>query len=92
MLEQGLEGEAKELSERYGWQCEALKGIGYREWQAYFVGLQSYPETREKIIKATNDLAKRQATWFKRNKSIQWLKTPVNVTSVVDLVTTSLNK
>jgi tRNA dimethylallyltransferase len=92
MFEQGLEDEVRQLSEHYGWDCEALKGIGYREWQTYFDGQQSIEETRQQIVKATHDLAKRQRTWFKRNKSIQWIKTPVNVEHVVDLVTTSLNK
>lgn len=92
MLEQGLEDEVRELAERYGWDCEGLKGVGYAQWQSYFLGTASLDEIRAKIIKATLDLAKRQRTWFKRNKSIHWFVTPVNQTTVVDLVTTSLNK
>jgi len=92
MLDNGLENEVTSLVERYGWDCEALKGVGYSQWRDYFGGAQSLEETRAKIIKATLDLAKRQRTWFKRNKSIHWLSTPVDITSVVDLVTTELNK
>jgi tRNA dimethylallyltransferase len=92
MLAMDLKDEALAISQRYGWDCEALKGIGYHEWKSYFDGSQSIAETRERIIKATRDLAKRQRTWFKRNKSIQWLQTPVNIARVVDLVTTNLNK
>jgi tRNA dimethylallyltransferase len=91
MLAAGLEAEVEALRRRYGWECEALKGVGYREWQAYFKGSQSLAETRAKIVKSTLNLAKRQRTWFKRNKSIHWFSTPVNVTTVVDFVTTSLN-
>lgn len=91
MLANGLESEVKALAERYGWGCEALKGVGYAQWQGYFTGSQSLPETRQKIIKATLDLAKRQRTWFKRNKSIQWLDTPVKWSEVVDLITTFLD-
>jgi len=91
MLAAGLEAEARTLRERYGWQCEALKGIGYAQWQEYFLGTQSQDETRQRIIKATLDLAKRQRTWFKRNKSIQWLTTPVKQAKVVDLITTHLH-
>jgi tRNA A37 N6-isopentenylltransferase MiaA len=65
MLAAGLEQEVKQLSEDFGWNCEALKGIGYREWQPYFAGTQNLEETRAKIIKSTLDLAKRQRTWFK---------------------------
>ncbi len=92
MLVNGLEAEVKGLEERYGWDCEGLKGVGYSQWRDYFTGSQTLYETRAKIIKATQDLAKRQRTWFKRNKSIRWFSAPVNTTDVVDLVTTSLYK
>jgi len=92
MLAAGLEREVKALVQRYGWDCEGLKGVGYAQWRGYFEGTQSLDETREKIIKATLDLAKRQNTWFKRNKSIHHLPTPVNWAKVVDLVTTALDK
>jgi tRNA dimethylallyltransferase len=90
MLAAGLEGEVRGLVERYGWDCEALKGVGYAQWRDYFEGRESLTETRQKIIKATLDLAKRQRTWFKRNKSIQWISTPVNWSTAVDSVTTFL--
>ncbi len=90
MLAAGLEDEVRGLADRYGWDCEALKGIGYAQWQGYFAGDQSLPETRNKIIKATFEYAKRQRTWFKRNKSIQWFATPVKMADVVDSVTTFL--
>jgi tRNA dimethylallyltransferase len=90
MLAAGLQDEARDLAERYGWEAEPMKGIGYREWQDYFLGQQSLAETRQKITKDTLDLAKRQRTWFKRNKSIQWFTTPVKWQSVVDSVTTFL--
>ncbi len=91
MMEAGLEAEVRSLAERYGWDCEALKGIGYAQWRDYFEGGQSLPETRSKIIKATFEYAKRQRTWFKRNKSIQWFDTPVNMEEIVDSVTTFLS-
>ena len=92
MLEDGLEKEVKQLSERYGWDCEALKGIGYHEWKEYFQSNQSLEDTRARIIKDTLALAKRQMTWFKRNKSIHWFDTPVRYSLVEDLITTFLNK
>ncbi len=92
MLAAGLEHEVRDLVDRYGWQAEALKGVGYAQWQDYLNGSESVEQTRTKIIKATLDLAKRQRTWFKRNKSIQWLSTPVNLETVVDLITTFLSK
>lgn len=91
MLKAGLEAEVRGLAQKYGWGCEALRAIGYAEWREYFEGSKSLAETRQKIIKNTYDLAKRQRTWFKRNNSIQWFTTPVNLTEVVDSVTTFLS-
>ena len=72
MLTAGLEQEVKQLSQKYDWEAEAMKGIGYREWRDYFTGTQSLEITRERIISATKNLAKRQRTWFKRNPDIFW--------------------
>jgi tRNA dimethylallyltransferase len=92
MLEAGLEVEVQQLSERYGWQCEALKGVGYAQWQNYFLSSETLADVRQKIIRASLDLAKRQRTWFKRNKSIQWIDTPVNLAKIVDITSTFLDK
>jgi len=88
----GLEDEVRVLAERYGWEAEPMKGVGYYQWRDYFEGTQTLAETKAKIIKATMDLAKRQRTWFKRNKSIQWLTTEDKLDEAVDLVTTFLDK
>jgi len=92
MLASGLEQEVRQVSQKYGWNIEGLKGIGYREWQLYFEGRQSLEQTRERIISATVQLARRQRTWFKRNKSIHWFSTPVNRQEIDDLITTFLSK
>lgn len=92
MLAAGLEAEVRELVNRYGWQAEGLKGVGYAQWRGYLDGTEPITDTRQKIIKATLDLAKRQRTWFRRNKSIQWISTPVDQQAVVDLITTYLSK
>jgi tRNA dimethylallyltransferase len=72
MLAAGLENEVSELYGLYGWESEPMKGIGYREWREYFEGTQDLETTRQKIIRASLGLAKRQRTWFKRNQNIQW--------------------
>ncbi len=89
MLAEGLEDEANRLSEKYGWQTEPMKGIGYREWQLYFDNKQSRDETRQRIISSSMQLAKKQRTWFKRNKSIHWIK---GSKEAITLVKKFLNK
>ena len=79
MIEAGLEQEARSLSEKYGWECEGLKAIGYQEWRAYFKGAQTLEQTKTRIVKSTKDLVKRQRTWFKRNRHINWFNTPNEV-------------
>lgn len=91
MIANGLETEVKQLSQKYGWDCEALKGVGYKQWREYFDGHQTLDQTRQQIISATNNLAKKQRTWFKRNKSIHWFSQPVNLDGIVELVTTELS-
>jgi tRNA dimethylallyltransferase len=89
MLAAGLEQEVRELSNKYGWDVEPMKGIGYREWREYFESTKTLAQTQERIISSTMKLAKRQRTWFKRNNSIQWTD---NRESIVDIATTLLNK
>jgi tRNA dimethylallyltransferase len=72
MLAEGLENEVRELSKKYGWDVEPMRGIGYLQWREYFEADQTLGQTRQRIISATKSLAKRQQTWFKRNPDIQW--------------------
>ena len=74
MVEKELEQEVRGLVDAYGWDCEGLKGIGYVEWRPYLEGARTLDEVKEHIVRSTLMLAKRQRTWFKRNKSIQWCK------------------
>ncbi len=89
MLDAGLEAEVQRLADKYGWEVEPMKGIGYREWREYFESSQTLALTRERIISSTMKLAKRQRTWFKRNNSIQWIN---NRDQIVGIATTLLNK
>jgi len=89
MMDQGLESEVEALAKLYGWQIEPMKGIGYREFKNYFDGIETLAEIRERITRSSMQLAKKQRTWFKRNKYIQWHD---NTSQIVANVTTFLNK
>lgn len=89
MFALGLVQEVDQLRARYGWDCEPMKAIGYREFKEYFDGTQSISETRMRIIAGTLRLAKKQRTWFRRNKSIHWIS---EQEEAVDLLTSFLNK
>ena len=89
MISAGLQHEVENLVAKYGWNCESLKGVGYIEWREFFAGNQSLEDTKERINQATQKLAKKQRTWFRRNKSIHWVQ---KQSEYVDLVTTFLSK
>ena len=74
MFKQGLEKEVKKLYKKYGFNIPPMQTIGYQEWQDYFKGKISKDEVKEKIVTNTIAFAKRQMTWFKRDKSIIWVK------------------
>jgi len=74
MFKQGLEKEVKNLVKKYGWNLPVMQTIGYQEWKKYFEGKVSKKVVKEKIKLHTIQFAKRQMTWFKRNKRIHWVK------------------
>jgi len=65
--------EVKNLIEKFGCNVYALSGIGYQEICRYLNNQISLPEAIDEIKLNTKHYAKRQRTWFKRNKKIQWL-------------------
>lgn len=88
MFEAGLADEVLSLAAQYGWDIEPMKGVGYKEFQQFASSEHSLEQVRESIIRNTRQLAKKQRTWFKRNKSVHWISDP---REAVDLVTTFLD-
>lgn len=72
MLNNGFIQEVKKLRRHYGKDCPALKTTGYKEVGEYLDGKLSKAEIEPEIVSATLKLAKKQATWFKRNPYIAW--------------------
>lgn len=84
MLEQGLEREARGLLEKYGYIQSLQKTIGYQELIEYFDGAKTREEAIEQIKQNTRRYAKRQLTWFRRNKDIHWLDITQAKMQIVD--------
>lgn len=72
MIEDGLENEVKSVQPFK--QLQALQTVGYAEWYDFFDGKFSREETIDRIKQNTRRYAKRQLTWFRRDKSAIWLK------------------
>ena len=73
MIEQGLIQEVKELLKKYNEFPTAMKGLGYKEVVEYLEGNLTKEEMIEKIKMETRRYAKRQITWFKKNKQTIWI-------------------
>lgn len=72
MLDDGLIEEAKTFSSSEK-SSTAKQAIGYKELKGFFDGSISLEEATENLKRETRRYAKRQLTWFRRNKNINWI-------------------
>ena len=89
MLADGLIEEGERLFRDYDSNLPAFQAPAYQALKAYLHGEVTYAELAELIVAYDRRLAKKQRTWFKRNKSTHWVGDP---REAVDIVTTFLNK
>jgi len=75
-LEKGLIEEVKKLRKKgLSWKRLEELGLEYRLAANYLRGLIPYEQMIKKMQKEIYHLAKRQMTWFKKDKNIHWIKT-----------------
>jgi len=74
MLEMGLVQEIKDLlASGIPAKCTAMQAIGYKEFIAALDGQCTIEEAADEVRKSSRHYAKRQLTWFRRNKNVHWL-------------------
>ena len=73
MIEQGLIKEVQDIYNKYSKFPTSMQGLGYKEVVKYIKNEISYEEMKEEIKKMTRHYAKRQITWFKKNKETIWI-------------------
>jgi len=83
MIENGLLEEAKSVFHLK--HLNALNTVGYKELFAYFEEELTREEAIEKIKKNTRNFAKRQLTWFRRDKTTQWFS-PTQKDEILKLI------
>ncbi len=71
MMDQGLEAEARKMLPYR--DLPALQTVGYREMFEYFDGKYDLDKTIAHIQANTRHYAKRQLTWWRRDKEIRWI-------------------
>lgn len=88
MMAEGLEAEARRVYDRR--QLNSLQTVGYKELFAYIDGEYDLQRAVELIQQNSRHYAKRQLTWFRRDKEIHWLNADndyeENIHSIDDLL------
>jgi len=74
MLEMGLVAEIKRLlASGIPPKCTAMQAIGYKEFVAALEGQCTIAQAADLVRQSSRRYAKRQLTWFRRNRQIHWL-------------------
>lgn len=74
MLEKGLVDEVIKLKNMgYNSNMQSMKGIGYKEILYYLDGEISLQKAVEMIKQGSRNYAKRQLTWFRKDKRVKWI-------------------
>ncbi len=69
----GLEEEIKKLLKSgVTWKHQSMDSLGYRQWQDYFEGKKKRKQVIKEWEKEERRYSKKQMTWFKRDKRINW--------------------
>ena len=75
MMADGLLDEVKRLRDMgYTRDMQSMQGIGYKEMLEYLDGETTLDSAVEAVKQGSRRYAKRQVTWFRRNKNVYWLK------------------
>lgn len=79
MIEAGFIGEVENLRAMgYGPELKSMKSIGYLELNMYLDGITDKSSAVDAVKTETRRYAKRQMTWFRRNKKINWFRSGEN--------------
>ena len=75
MFDNGLVEEVQALMEKgYNPELSSFQALGYKEVVECFNGKFTLEEAKEKVKQNTRNFAKRQFTYFRKNKDIKWFK------------------
>lgn len=84
MLDEGLVEEVRGLLEKgYHSKLNSMQGLGYKEIVLYLTGELTLEESISLLNKNTRNFAKRQLTWFRRDKQIKWLDINLKTTDEI---------
>ena len=86
MMQKGLLEEVKQLAGKIkNEKLNALNTVGYKELFDYLNGMHDLPRAIDLIKQNTRNFAKRQMTWFKKDKDIVWFN-PNNEDKILEYI------
>jgi tRNA dimethylallyltransferase len=86
MISAGLVDEVRGLRNMgYGPWLKPMQSIGYKEMNAYLEGALDFDRTVELIKRDTKRFAKRQMTWLRADKEIEWFDIPGDAGKVMEI-------
>ena len=88
MIQEGLEEEAKSVYPLK--HLNSLNTVGYREWFAYFDGEISKEKAIELIKRNSRRYARKQLTWFRKDKKMQWFE-PNQTQEIIEYIESEIN-
>ena len=91
MIQDGLIDEVDQLLKKYSEFPTAMQGLGYKEVVDYLYGKCSKEEMIEKIKMQTRRYAKRQLTWFRKNKQTLWIDGTNDMQNNIDIILEGIN-
>ena len=85
-IKDGWVGETEELVKAgFDWKLPSMSGIGHKQLGEYLRREKTLEKAIEEIKQKTRNYAKRQMTWFKRDKRIKWIDKN-NLDEAIELV------
>ena len=69
----------------------AMQGLGYKEVVGFLNEIYTKEEMIEKIKMETRRYAKRQLTWFRKNKHTSWLDGKNDIQNNIDIILEVIN-
>ncbi|MBP7221965.1 MAG: tRNA (adenosine(37)-N6)-dimethylallyltransferase MiaA [Sedimentibacter sp.] len=87
MLSKGLLEEVRSLMEKgYGKNLVSMRGIGYKEIIDHLEGITDYDEAADILKRNTRRFAKRQYTWFLKDRNVKWfsMDNPADVDNTIN--------
>ncbi len=90
MISEGLVEEAEKVYPHR--QLNALQTVGYKELFSHFDGDIELDEAISEIKKNTRRFAKRQGTWFRKDREIEWFDYKTDIKKVIAHIEQSYSK